>query len=186
MVGLRQLAAFLLLVLSPSTVWPEYFLGADYTRLGTNITFNDGSSLYTANPIRLRAGWRGELAGIEVDFLSRQEQSQPAWGGDNYNFKTGAGFGAYLYLHQKWVYAKLGGTWYDTTLTNLTSGISDNSTVAQATFAVGIEYALFPNLFLNADYTYAVGSTGYSTANPDQGSADLTTQGGAIGITVGF
>jgi hypothetical protein len=164
----------------------EFFAGVSYTNLGFNLSYDDGDSLFTTNPVRVNVGWRGDIAGLEVDFYTSQDKTQAAWGGVDYNFKTGNGGGAYLYLHQKWVYAKIGGTWWDTTLTNQSTSGSQNSTLAQTTAVIGLEYEIAKHFYINADYTYAVGSTGYGFARPGAGDADVTTQGGSIGVTLGF
>lgn len=160
----------------------EYFVGVDYAAFDVSMKNSSMSTGFYGNQQRVRAGYRGDMVGFELDFLSDQDDTNAS---GYLNYKVGPALGAYMYLYQKWVYGKFGALMTDTTLKNVPANISQDHTLWQFSAGIGVQFEIMDHVFLNADYTYSNGSGNYSNI---LGSDDpeVTSHLLAAGLTLGF
>jgi hypothetical protein len=164
----------------------EFFIGADATSLDAKIEWNVPVSIvqnYDLTPARLRVGYQGEFFGFEVHAYSKDDDTSTSNGFDD-KLELDTSYGAYLRMQERWIYARLGVTWFDTYYTDLNLGLTDRDVIAMPTAVLGIEVQLGKHIGINLDYTYATGSANYPTIS--SGSPDLRIQGPALGVTVKF
>ena len=173
---------FVLFVGDMPTAMSEYYVGVDYYAFNTSMKNNTISTSFYGNQQRVRAGYRGDNVGFELDFLSNQDDTNAS---GYLNYKVGPALGAYVYLYNEWVYGKFGTLLTDSTLKSVSTGVSDDQTLWQFSAAVGVQYEIANHVFLNADYTYSTGSGSYTNI---LGSDDptITSNGFAAGLTFGF
>ncbi len=164
----------------------EFFIGADATTLGAELQFTEGSFLYNLAPYRAKLGYRGETLGFEIHALSNQDKTIGTYVGSDYNFKIENNVGAYIHLREKWVYARLGGTWLQTTFTHVPTNTSDSDTVFLLTGALGVELRLGKHLFFNLDYTYSEGKGHYPNLVGGTSKPTITMQGFGAGVNLAF
>lgn len=174
----------------------EYFIGADATSLEGDIAWG-GSSVHFVHdltPARIRLGYQGDFFGIEVHAYSNVDDDAT----DN-NFTTNleleTSYGAYLRMQEKWVYARLGVTWFDTYYTVYDPAnpgvplVTDRDVIAMPTFVLGLDIPLGKNLSVNLDYTYADGRAVYpniTASGPGLTDPTLVIQGPGLGVTLKF
>ncbi|MCG6887276.1 MAG: porin family protein [Proteobacteria bacterium] len=162
----------------------EFFLGADYTAFGTQIDYTNTYSTHYTDPVRLRVGYQGNVAGVELDFMTKYDDNNT---NANYNFDIKSATGLYLYVHHKWIYGKLGGIWSQTSLTNNQTNVTDDYTLFQLAAAIGAEIELASQLYINGDITFAQGTGNYPTVGlPGGEDATVTSQIFALGLTYRF
>ncbi|MCG6885831.1 MAG: porin family protein [Proteobacteria bacterium] len=162
----------------------DYFIGLDYMALESRVKSDLTYTTHYLNPIRIRTGYLGQSFGIEVDFLTTDDDNNTNL---NYNFQSGPSTGVYFYMYRNWLYAKMGGIWSDTTLKNTVSNTSDTTTLFQATAAVGIKLDLTAQLSVNTDYTFAKGNADYQNVGlGTRSNLSVVTQGFALGLTYRF
>ena len=173
---------FVVLVGYMSPAYCEYFVGIDYSAFDVsmkNSSFNTG---FYGNQQRIRAGYRGDMVGFELDFLSAQDDTNAS---GFLNYEVGPAYGAYMYLYDKWIYGKVGALMTDSTLTNVVSGISDNHSLWQFSAGIGVQFEIVEHVYINADYTYSNGSGKYADVYGGE-NLNITTQSLAAGLTLGF
>lgn len=160
----------------------EYYIGVDYYAFNTAMKNNNVDTVFYGKQQRIRVGYQGYHVGFELDFLTDQNDTNAS---GYLNYKVGPAVGAYMLLHGEWFYGKIGALMTDSTLKSISSGVSDDDTLRQFSAALGIEYEIAKNLFINADYTYSNGSGSY----PDILGADnpnITSQALAAGFKLSF
>lgn len=165
----------------------QFFIGADATALDARIEWNIPVSIvqtYDLTPARVRLGYQGDFFGFEVHAYSKDDDTSSSNGFDD-KLELDTSYGAYLRMQERWVYARLGVTWFDTIYTDLISGYVDEDMIAMPTATLGVEVQLGEHIGINLDYTYATGSANYSTISPNS-SPDMRIQGPALGLTVKF
>jgi len=181
---IKKLYAITLFVLVGyiSPAHSEYYVGVDYYAFNISMKNSSFDTGFYGNQQRIRAGYRGDAVGFELNFLSDQDDTNAS---GYYNYKVGPALGAYVYLYEKWIYGKFGTLLTDSSLKNTVSGVSDDSTLWQFSAAVGVQFEIAKHVFINADYTYSNGSGGYSDVlgNDDP---TVTSHGLAAGLTLGF
>ena len=160
----------------------EYYVGVDYYAFNTVMKNNNVDTGFYGNQQRIRVGYRGYYVGFEMDLLSNQDDTNAS---GFLNYKVGPALGAYMLLHGEWFYGKVGALRTDTTLKSVTSGVTADDTLLQFSAALGVEFEVAENLFINADYTYSNGSGNYSNIlgadNPN-----ITSQALAAGFKFSF
>ncbi len=98
-------------------------------------------------------------------------------------------YGACLRMQARWVFFRVGVTWFDTRFTASPLGVTNRDVIAMPTCAVGLEIPLGPFLAINVDYTYADGRARYpgiTVLGPGLTDPTLRIQGTAAGITLQF
>lgn len=173
---------FVLFVGNIPPAMSEYYVGVDYYVFNTSMKNSAFDTSFSGKQQRVRAGYRGDNVGFELDFLSNQDDTNPS---GYLNYKVGPALGAYVYLYKGWIYGKFGTLLTDSTLKSVSSGVSDDHTLWQFSAAVGLQYQIADHVFINADYTYSTGSGSYTDI---LGSDDptITSNGYAAGLTFGF
>ena len=163
----------------------QYFVGVDAMALGARIAWDSPpiTQNYELELGRLRLGYQGDFFGFEVHVYSKDDDTSTD-NGFNDKLELDTSYGAYLSMQEKWVYARLGVTWFDTYYTDLNLGLTDRDLIAMPTATLGIEVPLGQHIGINLDYTYAEGSSTYSTISAS--SPNLRMQGPAVGLTVKF
>lgn len=188
--GSKTMAASLAVIMLgfSSTASAEYFIGADATSLKANIDWTGIVQKYDLTPVRVRLGYQGELFGFEVHAYSNVDDTSTDNGfTDKLELETS--YGAYLRMQEKWVYARVGVTWFDTYYTAYDLGVTDRDVIAMLTFALGFDIPLTKNLAVNLDYTYADGRARYpniTSLGPGLTDPTLRIQGPALGLTLKF
>jgi hypothetical protein len=174
----------------------EYLIGADAAALKADIAWG-GSSVsfvHDLTPGRLRLGYQGDFFGFEVHAYSKVDDDATD-NGFTTNLELDASYGAYVRMQEKWVYARLGVTWFDTYYTvydPLNPGVSlvtDRDVIAMPTFAIGFDIPLGKNLAVNLDYTYADGRARYpniTASGPGLTDPTLVIKGPGLGLTLKF
>ena len=182
---LRCVLAVLLLGLS-GTASAEFFIGADATSLKSYIDWSAPSidQNFKLTPARLRLGYQGEFFGLEIRGYSNVDDTSTDNGFTD-KLEIDTSYGIYLRMQEKWVYALVGATWFDTYYTDVNLGITDRDVIAMPTFALGFDIPLGKNLAVNVDYTYADGNANYSQIT-GFGSPTLRIQGPGLGVTMKF
>lgn len=184
-----SLSLFLAGTYSASAGW---FFGTDTTTLGAELGFTNGtpyqngSDLYNLEPYRVKVGYRGETAGIEVNAYTNQDKTIASFNGLEANFAMENTVGVYLHLHERWAYARLGVTWMDSTFSAPAINASESSTLALPTIAIGVEYKIGKHFFFSADYTYAEGTGKYPAIVTGTGRVPVTVQGFGAGVNLEF
>ena len=174
--------AFILLAIYISPAASEYFIGVDYSRF--NIHFKNSTidtGFYEYQP-RLRVGYRGGWSGFEINYLSDQDDTNV----NGYlTYESGPAVGAYWYLHERWIYGKLGVLITDSTLRINTTGVSQDHALTQFSAAIGVQFELIDHLYIKADYTYSYGEGEYRDilGNDDP---RIISHALAAGLTLGF
>jgi hypothetical protein len=169
----------------------QFFIGADGTSLGAKIDWNQPVSVvhtYDLTLARVRVGYQGDFFGFEVHAYSKDDDTSESSGYLG-KLELDTSYGAYLRMQEKWVYARLGVTWFDTYYTlalasNPSATVTDRDVIAMPTFALGIEVPLGQHIGINLDYTYADGKANYPAFS--YGSPTMRIQGPALGLTVKF
>lgn len=161
----------------------QFFVGADGVSLGAKIEWDVPpiSQDYELELARLRLGYQGDFFGFEVHVYSKDDDTSTSNGFTD-TLELDTSYGAYLRMQEKWVYARLGVTWFDTYYSYLND--TDRDQIAMPTATLGIEVPLGQHIGINLDYTYAEGNTTYSTISSS--SPNLRMQGPAVGVTVKF
>jgi len=166
----------------------EYFIGADASSLGAKIDWTGIVQNYDLTPVRVRLGYQGEFFGFEVHVYSNVDDTSTDNGfTDKLELETS--YGAYLRMQEKWVYARLGVTWFDTYYTAYDLGVTDRDVIAMPTFALGFDIPLGKNFAVNLDYTYADGRARYpniTTLGPGYTDPTMRIQGPGLGLTLKF
>jgi opacity protein-like surface antigen len=174
----------------------EYFIGADATSMKGDIAWG-GSSVsfvHDLTPGRIRLGYQGDFFGFEVHAYSKVDDDATD-NGFTTNLELDVSYGAYVRMQEKWVYARLGVTWFDTYYTvydPLNPGVSlitDRDMIAMMTFALGFDIPLTKNLAVNLDYTYADGRAVYpniTASGPGLTDPTLVIKGPGLGVTFKF
>jgi len=168
----------------------EYFIGADGTSLKADIAWG-GSSVsfvHDLTPVRVRLGYQGDFFGIEVHAYSKADDDAFD-NGYTTNLEIDTSYGAYLRMQEKWVYARLGVTWFDTYYTVPAFNVTDRDVIAMPTFALGFDIPLGKNIAVNLDYTYADGRARYpniTVSGPGLTDPTLVIQGPGLGLTLKF
>lgn len=181
-----------LFLFNTSSANAGWFIGTDYTTLGAELGFHDingnknSSDLYDFNPIRVKIGYRGDIAGIEVNGYTNQDKTIGSFIGAETNFAMENTYGLYLHLHQKWIYARLGVTWMEATLSFPGTTVSETDSISLPTLAIGAEYKIGKHFFFNLDYTYAEGTGKYPALISGTGRTPITVQGFGLGVNVEF
>jgi hypothetical protein len=173
-----------------STASAEFFIGADATSLKANIDWSSPpiDQNFDLTPARLRLGYQGKFFGFEVHAYSKVDDTSTDNGFTD-KLELDTSFGAYLRMQEKWVYARLGATWFDTYYTDVVLGITDRDVIVMPTFALGLDIPLTKNLAVNLDYTYANGKARYpsiTVLGPGLADPSLRIQGPGLGLTVKF
>lgn len=168
-----------------SLVNAQFFIGADAMSLEARIAWDSPSIVqnFDLELARLRVGYQGDFFGFEVHVYSEDDDTSSSNGFDD-KLELDTSYGAYLRMQEKWVYARLGVTWFDTYYTDLNLGQTDRDLISMPTATLGIEVPLGQHIGINLDYTYAEGSSTYSTISAS--SPNLRMQGPALGLTVKF
>jgi opacity protein-like surface antigen len=173
-------AILLAVYMSPAA--SEYFIGVDYSAFNTSMKNNSIDTGFYESQQRIRVGYRGQWSGFEVDYLSGQDDTNAS---GSLTYSAGPALGAYWYLHEDWVYGKLGVLVTDSTLKNNASGVSNDHTLVQFSAAIGVQFELTKHVYFNTDYTYSSGDGEYrdvlGTDDPT-----ITTHALAAGLTLGF
>ncbi len=186
---LRSCLAALLLGLS-NTASAGFFVGADATSLKADIAWG-GSSVsfvHELTPARLRLGYQWDLFGLEAHAYSKVDDDAYD-NGFTTNLELDTSYGAYLRMQEKWVYARLGVTWFDTYYTVYAFNVTDRDVIAMPTFALGLDIPLGKNLSVNIDYTYADGRARYpniTASGPGLTDPTLVIKGAGLGLTLKF
>lgn len=182
---LRGVLTVLLLGLS-GTASAEFFVGADATSLKSYIDWSAPSidQNFELTPARLRLGYQGEFFGLEVRGYSNVDDTSTDNGFTD-KLEIDTSYGIYLRMQEKWVYALVGATWFDTYYTDVNLGITDRDVIAMPTFALGLDIPLGKHLAVNVDYTYADGTANY-TQITGFGSPTLRIQGPGLGLSLMF
>jgi len=181
---IKRLAAitFVLLVGYVSPANSEYFVGVDFTAFDISMKNDSVNTSFYGNQQRIRAGYRGDLVGFELNFLSAQDDTNAS---GYLNYEVGPAYGVYMGFYDRWTYFKVGALITDSSLKNVSTGITDDHSLMQFSAAIGVHFEITEQLFINADYTYSNGSGDYSNVlgsdDPDIRSNTL-----AAGITYGF
>jgi hypothetical protein len=177
-----------LLLAFSSTASAEYLIGADATSLKANIDWTNIDMNYDLTPARIRLGYQGEFFGFEIHAYSKADDISTDNGyTDKLELETS--YGAYVRMQEKWVYARLGVTWFDTYYTDTNLGVTDRDVIAMPTFALGFDIPLGKNLAVNLDYTYADGRARYpniTASGPGLTDPTLRIQGPGLGLTFKF
>lgn len=184
-VGIQLL---LLTALSPANAELGVWVGADYTNIGATVNYSNGHERYTSNPIRLKLGYRGENFGIEAMAIQNTEQTITDPFGTDFTFSTEDNFGLYLHMHERWVFARVGATWYNTTYGAADgSPPQDQDYVVAPTISIGSEIFIGKHFFFTIDYTYSKGEGNYpNLISGDSTNADVIFQGFGAGVNVIF
>jgi len=179
-----------------STASAEYFIGADVVSLKGDIAWG-GSSVsfvHDLTPARLRLGYQGDFFGFEVHAYSKVDADDTD-NGYTTNLELDTTFGAYLRMQEKWVYARLGATWFDTYYTVYDPSnpgvplVTDRDVIAMPTFALGLDIPLGKNFAVNLDYTYTDGRARYpniTASGPGLTDPTLVIKGPSLGLTLKF
>jgi hypothetical protein len=196
--GSKTIAAGLAVIMLgfSSTASAEYFIGADATSLKGDIAWGASSVsfVHDLTPVRVRLGYQGELFGFEVHAYSKVDDDAFD-NGYTTNLELDTSYGAYLRMQEKWVYARVGVTWFDTYYTvydPLNPGVvlvTDRDMIAMLTFALGFDISLTKNLAVNLDYTYSDGKARYpniTASGPGLTDPTLVIKGPALGLTLKF
>ena len=164
----------------------EFFIGADATSLKANIDWSTPpiDQNYDLTPARVRLGYQRGFWGFEVHAYSKVDDTSTDNGFTD-KLELDTSFGAYVRMQEKWVYARLGVTWFDTYYTDVGAGITDRDVIAMPTFALGLDIPLGKNFAVNLDYTYADRTANYPNITTS-GSPTLRIQGPGLGLTVKF
>jgi opacity protein-like surface antigen len=173
---------FVLLVGYVSPANSEYFVGVDYTAFDVSMKNSSVNTGFYGNQQRIRAGYRGDFVGFELDFLSAQDDTNAS---GILNYEVGPAYGAYMYLYEGWIYGKVGALVTDSILKNLTTGVSDDYSLWQFSAGIGVQFEITKHVFINADYTYSVGSSKYADLYSGE-NFNITTNSLAAGLTLGF
>lgn len=160
----------------------EYFVGIDYTSFDVSLKNSSVNTGFYGNQQRIRAGYRGEMVGFELDFLSDQDDTNAS---GSLNYKVGPALGAYMYLYKQWFYGKFGALMSDTTLKNVTANISQDHTLWQFSAGIGMQFEILDHVYINADYTYSNGSGDYSDVLGGD-DPSITNNTLAAGLTLEF
>ncbi len=182
---LRSSLAALLLGLS-NTASAGFFIGADATSLKSYIDWSAPSidQDFELTPGRIRLGYQGDFFGLEAHAYSSVDDTSNDNGfTDKLELETS--YGAYLRMQEKWIYARVGVTWFDTYYTDVLLGITDRDVIAMPTFSLGLDIPLGKYLAVNVDYTYADGTANYPQIT-SFGSPTLRIQGPGLGVTLKF
>jgi hypothetical protein len=184
---IRGALAILLLGFS-SMASAEYLIGADATSLGVKIDWTGIVQNHDLTPARLRLGYQGDFFGFEVHVYSKADDTSTDNGfTDQLELETS--YGAYVRMQEKWVYARLGVTWFDTYYTANDLGVTDRDVIVMPTFALGFDIPLGKNLAVNLDYTYADGKAKYpniTATGPGLTDPTMRIQGPGLGLTFKF
>ena len=174
----------------------QYFIGADATYLvgdidwaGSNVFFK-----HELTPVRVRAGYQGGFFGLEAHVYSKSDGDDTS-NGYTTNLEIETSYGLYLRMQERWVYARLGVSWFDTHYTvydPLNPGVvlaTDRDMISMPTFTLGIEIPLGDNLAVNLDYTYAEGRAIYpniTATGPGLDDPNMIISGPGLGLTMKF
>lgn len=174
----------------------EFFVGADATSLVGDIDWA-GSNVYFKHdltPVRVRAGYKGDFFGLEAHVYGKSDGDDTS-NGYTTNLEIDTSYGLYLLMQERWVYGRLGVTWFDTYYTiydPLNPGVvlvEDKDWIAMPTFTLGIEVPLGKHFAVNLDYTYAEGKAIYpniTASGPGLVAPNMVISGPALGLTVKF
>jgi len=176
----------LIFFFSLEPVYAGFFVGADATAMRASIawTIPKINQNFELNPVRARIGYQGETFGFEVQAFSAVEDIAVDNGFVD-KLEIAESFGLYLRAQEKWVYAKLGVTLYNTIYTDTLTGVSDSDRIGLPTLVLGIEYPLTRNIGINLDYSYGEARSQYYniTSGP---VPTLKIYGAALGLTIKF
>lgn len=170
----------------------QFFIGADAIAYDAKIEWNVPVSIvqnFDLNPVRVRVGYQGDFFGFEVHAYSKDDDNSTSNGFED-KLELDTSYGAYLRMQERWVYARLGVTWFDTYYSiydPLNPGVilvTDRDVIAMPTATLGVELQLGEHIGISLDYTYATGTANYPSFST--GSPDLRIQGPAAGITLKF
>ena len=168
----------------------QFFIGADATSLTGDIEWSYSKVYFEhkLSPVRIRAGYQGDFFGLEAHVYT-EDDADAFSNGYTTNLKIDTSYGAYLRMQERWAYARLGVTWFDTYYSVPAFNVTDRDVIAMPTVTIGIEWALGNNIAVNLDYTYAEGRAVYpNITSQAPGFTDpiLIIDGGALGLTVKF
>jgi hypothetical protein len=174
----------------------QFFIGADATWLNSEIEWPDSQVYFDheMTPARLRLGYQGDFFGLEAHIYSKNDDDAES-NGFTTNLEFDTSYGLYLRMQEKWVYARLGVTWFDTYYSvydPLNPGVvlvTDRDVIAMPTFTFGIEVPLGEHIGINLDYTYAEGTAVYpniTAQGPGLTNPNMVVTGPAVGVTFKF
>ena len=173
---------FVLLAGYMSPVMSEFFGGVDISAFSASMKNSSVDTGFYGNQLRIRGGYRGDFVGFELNVLSDQDDTNAS---GFLNYKVGPAVGAYIGFYDRWTYFKVGALITDSSLKNVSTGITDDHTLLQFSAAFGVHFEITKQVFFNADYTYSNGSGEYTNAlgvdNPS-----ITTNALAAGIAYVF
>lgn len=166
----------------------EFFIGADATSLNANIEWTGITQDFDLTPVRIRLGYQSEFFGFEVHAYTKVDDTSTSNGFTD-KLELDTSYGAYLRMQERWVYARLGVTWFDTYYTAYDLGVTDRDVIAMPTGTLGIEVPLGQHIGINLDYTYAEGKAIYpniTALGPGLTNPNMVITGPAVGLTLKF
>lgn len=168
----------------------QFFIGADATWLNSEIEWPDSQVYFDheMTPVRLRLGYQGDFFGLEAHLYSKNDADAES-NGFTTNLEFDTSYGLYLRMQEKWVYARLGVTWFDTYYTVYAFNVTDRDVIAMPTVTLGFEVPLGEHIGINLDYTYAEGSAVYpniTAQGPGLTDPNMVVTGPALGLTLKF